>query len=272
MSLFLTTVWNTICSNAAHIFGAAVIIMIAERLLPRSRYGLASRLRGAVFWIVYIAITVPSVALFNRLWTSLGIKPLISLDLSFLSGADHPILQIAGGIAAWWLACQTGEFFYYWFHRAQHKSPFLWRFHAVHHALQEMSAFNSNHHFTEEIFRIPFIVIPMSLLLDLHQGPVPLVWLLLVGAQGIYEHSETKISLGKLRYFIPDNHYHRIHHSRERHHWDKNFGSGSALWDLVFGTIHHPRKEEWPEVGLDEIGEPASLRDYLFRPFRPQRA
>jgi hypothetical protein len=47
-----------------------------------------------------------------------------------------------------------------------------------------MSAFNSNHHFTEEIFRIPFITIPISLLFSFNQGYVPWIWAFLIGCQG----------------------------------------------------------------------------------------
>ncbi len=265
---FITSAWAGGCSYAGHIFAGAGIILIAELLWPRSGCRLITRLRGGLFWLAYIAITVPSLLLFNRLWASLGITPLFHLSLSFLGGSGDPVLKVLGGIAAWWLAAQIGEFFYYWFHRAQHASRFLWRFHAVHHALEEMSAFNSNHHFTEELFRIPFITIPLSLLVAVQPGEIPWVWLLLVGAQGVYEHSETRLNFGVLRYLIPDNRYHRIHHSRDPRHFDKNFGSASALWDMVFGTLHAPRTGEWPQVGLAGIGEPASVPDFLGRPFR----
>lgn len=265
----LTSIWAAACGYAGHVFGAASVILIAELLWPRSRYRLITRLRAVLFWLTYIAITVPALALFNRLWASLGVRPLFHLDLTFLGRAEHPLLQAGGSILAWWLFNQIGEFFYYWFHRAQHASKLLWRFHAIHHSLEEMSAFNSNHHFSEEILRIPFITIPMSLLVDVQHMPVPWIWLLLVGAQGIYEHSETRVNFGLLRCLIPDNRYHRIHHSVERHHYDLNFGSGSALWDLVFGTFYYPKKGEWPKVGLDNVGEPASLHDFLVRPFRP---
>lgn len=272
MAQFLTTAWAAGCSYAGHILATAAVILIAELLWPRSRSGMASRLRSILFWLTYIAITAPSLVLFNRLWATLGIKPLFHLDLAFLGKSESVLLQAAGGILGWWLFNQIGEFFYYWFHRAQHASPLLWRFHAVHHSLEEMTAFNSNHHFSEEILRIPFIVIPMSLLVDVTQAPAPWIWLLLMGAQGVYEHSETKLNWGFFRCIIPDNRYHRIHHSAERQHFDKNFGSATALWDLVFGTFVYPKKGEWPKVGLAEIGEPETLRDFLGRPFKPQPA
>jgi sterol desaturase/sphingolipid hydroxylase (fatty acid hydroxylase superfamily) len=261
--------WVLFFANyAGRIFMAASVIMLAEYLLPQSKYSLISRLRGALFWIVYVIITALGFILFHRLWDWIGIKPLFHVDLTFLSKSSFPPLAVLGGIVASLAVIQVGEFFYYWFHRLQHSSKLLWRFHAEHHALEEMSAFNCNHHFTEEIFRIPFITIPLSLLFSFDQGYVPWIWAFLIGWQGIYEHSCTRLNLGWFRYIVPDNRFHRIRHSKEPKHFDKNFGSASALWDIVFGTAHYPRKDEWPDVGLEQMKEATNLRQFLFRAFR----
>ena len=169
------------------------------------------------------------------------------------------------------ISVQVTEFFYYWFHRLQHRVKFLWHFHAVHHSLREMNAFNSNHHFTEEVFRIPFVTIPISLLFSFEQGYVPWLFAALMGWQGIYEHSATRVHFGLLRYLVPDNRFHRIHHSMEPRHFDRNFGSGTALWDFVFGTIYYPKGSEWPRVGIEEIHEPRSMREFLLAPFQRAR-
>lgn len=248
------------------VFVAAAATMVLELVLPKSRYSLISRVRAVLFWVNYIAINALALTLFYRLWSLLGVKPLIAIDLRFLSSSEYSPLRLLGGFVAALLALQVFEFFYYWFHRLQHTSKFLWAFHAEHHSLEEMSAFNSYHHFTEEVFRIPFIVIPMSLLVQFEQGYVPWIWAALFGWQSIYEHSATKLHFGWFRYIIPDNRFHRIHHSRDPKHWNKNFGSGSAIWDLIFGTVYHP-KNEWPDVGLNDIREPKTMREYLFRPF-----
>lgn len=261
--------WVAFFENyAGRIFTAASVVMLAEYLLPQSRYSVISRLRGAIFWIVYIAITAFAFTLFGRLWTWFGIKPLLYVDFSFLSKSSISPLAALGGIVASLAVIQVNEFFYYWFHRLQHSNKFLWRFHAEHHALEEMSAFNSNHHFTEEILRIPFITIPISLLFSFNQGFVPWIWAFLIGWQGIYEHSSTRLNFGWFRYIVPDNRFHRIHHSKERKHFNKNFGSGSALWDIIFGTVHYTMRDEWPEVGLKKMNEPTNVRQFLFRAFR----
>lgn len=252
---------------ASRIFLAALVIALIEYLLPQSRHSFMSRVRGAIFWAVYIPITASGLILFGKLWALLGVSPLFHLNFSVLSSSPNEVLKILGGIAASLLLIQVSEFFYYWFHRAQHTFPFLWRFHAEHHSLREMNAFNSNHHFSEELLRIPFITIPISLLFSFEQGYVPWLWAFLMGWQGIYEHSATKIHFGPFRYVVPDNRFHRIHHSNQPEHFNRNFGSGSALFDIVFGTVYYPKKDEWPDTGLDYMDEPKSMREFLLRPF-----
>lgn len=262
------SVFNYANTYASRIFMGGILLLALEFLLPMSKYTRISHLRGAFFWIIYIVITAAGLILFGKLWAQLGHTPLIHVDVSFLSSSDHAALKFIGGVIAFLAAVQVGEFFYYWFHRFQHTIPFLWRFHAVHHSIREMSAFNSNHHFTEELLRIPFITIPMSFLISMDPGYVPWLFATLMGWQGLYEHSSTKLHLGWFRYFVPDQRFHRIHHVRDIEQSGVNFGSASCLWDIIFRTARFPRKDEWPDVGLDEVDEPKTVKDFLVRPFR----
>ncbi len=268
MSSYLLQAAEGIAGYGWRIFYASMIFFAVELVWGRNRYTLASRLRGALFWSSYIVITVLFFTWFNKLWASLGITPLFKLDLSSFAASDNFFVKLVGWVAVPVFAGVAGEFFYYWFHRAQHKFAFLWAFHSEHHALREMSAWNSNHHFTEEIFRIPFITVPLTLLLQIDPGPAPVLVAVLMGLQGQYEHSHCKLHLGPLRYIIADNRFHRIHHSVELHHFDKNFGSFTSVWDQVFGTAHFPAKNEWPDTGIDAHDEPRKLSEFLFRPFR----
>jgi sterol desaturase/sphingolipid hydroxylase (fatty acid hydroxylase superfamily) len=250
---------------------ASMIFFGCELLFGHNKYSLMSRVRGAVFWVVYIAITVAFFTAFNALWAKLGVKPLFAFSLSGFSASSSTVIKVIGWIVTPVLAVIVGEFFYYWFHRAQHASKFLWAFHSEHHAIREMSAWNSNHHFTEEIFRIPFIIIPTSLLIHVDPGFAPaLVWLL-IGVQGQYIHSHTRLNLGPLRYVVADNRFHRIHHSVEQRHFDKNFGSFTSVWDSVFRTAYFPARDEWPDTGIDQHDEAKTVAEFLFRPIRKLR-
>ena len=44
--------------------------------------------------------------------------------------------------------------------------------------------------------------------------------------------------------------YHRIHHSFQLEHLDKNFAAFFPIWDILFGTYYHPGKDEFPSTGL----------------------
>jgi sterol desaturase/sphingolipid hydroxylase (fatty acid hydroxylase superfamily) len=268
---YLTLAGKGMVDYGWRIVYASMIFFAFELVFGRNKYSLGSRLRAGMFWVVYITITVAALTAFNALWAKLGIKPLLSVSLAGFSASPHKLINIIGWIVTPVVAVITGDFFYYWFHRAQHTSKVLWAFHSEHHAIREMSAWNSNHHVTEEIFRIPFVIIPASLLIHVDPGFAPaLVWLL-IGVQGQYIHSHTRLNLGPLRYVLADNHFHRIHHSAEQRHFDKNFGSFTSLWDTVFGTAHFPKRDEWPDTGIDEHDEPKTVGEYLFRPFRKLR-
>lgn len=270
MQDFLINVGKSALGSWWHVLWVSAIFLALELLWPASRYSLKSRLRAGMFWAVYYILTMAFFTAFLPLWGKLGIKPLFTLDLSPITTSSSLWIKAIGWIAVPLIAGSIGEFFYYWFHRAQHSFGWMWRFHEVHHSLREMSAFNSNHHFSEEILRVPFIVVPMTFLIGVTTGPTLLMLTILIRMQGQFEHSCTKVNLGWLRYLVADNRFHRIHHSVQKEHWNRNFGSFMPLWDVVFRTATFPKRGEWPEVGLMEIDEPKSLKEFLFRPFLPR--
>jgi sterol desaturase/sphingolipid hydroxylase (fatty acid hydroxylase superfamily) len=243
-------------------------ILLLELIFPKSRNSAASRIRGTVFLCCYFAANALIFPVIYREMGALGIKPLFTIDLSFLSASAYSPLRFVGGIVTTLLILQPFEFFYYWFHRLQHTSRFLWAFHAEHHSLEEMSALNCYHHISEDLFRFPFITIPTSLLFHFQQGYVPWIIVTVLGLQSIYEHSSTTLNIGWLRYVYPDNRYHRIHHSREPEHFNKNFGSASAVWDFMFGTLYRPKPGEWPQTGVEGSPEAHNVSTYFSRPFR----
>ncbi|MAF30369.1 MAG: hypothetical protein CL820_12025 [Croceicoccus sp.] len=172
---------------------------------------------------------------------------------------------VLGSVASAFVAIVLYDFFYYWVHRAQHTYPLLWRFHAVHHSVRHLSVPCGYGHFTEQIFKAIIILGPLSHLIAWNGAVVATLFILF---QGTYIHSSTSISLGRGAWLIGDPRTHRIHHSREPEHFDRNFGSLTLVWDKLFGTAHFPRRDEWPDVGIDEHGPPTSVADYLFLPFR----
>ena len=244
---------------------------LLEMLLPhgRKRNSLGSYGRAAGFVAASIAINTFVLATATWLIDVDHIKPLAILDLSPLTTSESLPVRVAGWLGAAFAIVMVGNFFYYWLHRAQHKFPWLWRFHRVHHSITEMSATNGYHHFAEELFQFTAVTVPMAFLLGVATGPVPWIVLTIASTHGYFIHSSANINIGPFRYILGDNRFHRLHHSLEEKHFDRNFATLTPLWDVLFGTAYFPRAGEWPKVGLSDFPEPKTMREYLLMPFRP---
>ena len=260
-------IWTTLTfyylSHGDALLIGALCGTLAEIILVGERQTVRSRLRGSLFWLVYLAIGVTSVGVAQHLIGKLGIKPLVSVDLSQWTASTNPIMVAAGYTVVPFAANLWTEFFYYWFHRLQHAVPFLWRLHSVHHSIQEMNATNDYHHVSEELFRIPVVALPIGLLMTV-TVPQMVAFSFFMKINGMLTHANARLSFFWGRYFFAEPVYHRIHHSIEPRHWNKNFGSMFSFWDIVFRTAYFPQVGEYPRTGLPGRGEPASLRDYLF--------
>jgi sterol desaturase/sphingolipid hydroxylase (fatty acid hydroxylase superfamily) len=192
---------------------------------------------------------------------TIGMRPLLQAHIEAKTQVGQ-VLWPLGGAAMFFLA---NDFLYYWCHRIQH-SRLLWRQHAVHHAIEDLNAANYLH-WTEELTRIPFMTLPLALLVP---GGLPVAaWAAgFTTLLSMYIHSPTRLHFGPFWRVLYDNRFHRIHHSVEPRHFDKNFGVITPLWDWLFGTLYVPAKDEWPDTGLVDEPEVDGLADYLWRPFR----
>jgi sterol desaturase/sphingolipid hydroxylase (fatty acid hydroxylase superfamily) len=139
----------------------------------------------------------------------------------------------------------------YWIHRLMHTDE-LWRTHKWHHSIEHLYWFSG--------FRASFSQLAMTTV------PNYLVPVLIIGASPqettvgfsisiffmLFIHSNLPIDLGPLRYVFVTPRMHRLHHSCEPEHRDKNFAGLFAFWDLLFGTFLDPRSAvlDFP-LGLD---------------------
>jgi sterol desaturase/sphingolipid hydroxylase (fatty acid hydroxylase superfamily) len=248
-----------------------LVYFLLETILPRGsgRNSLGSYGRGAVFVAASVAINTFVLEAATWLIDVDHVKPLAVLDLSPLTESEFLPVRVLGWFVAAFAIMMIGNFFYYWLHRAQHRFAWMWRFHRVHHSITEMSATNGYHHIAEDLFQFTAVTVPMAFLLGVATGPVPWIVLTIASTHAYFIHSSANINIGPFRYILGDNRYHRIHHSLEERHFDRNFATLTPLWDLMFGTAHFPRADEWPKVGLSDTSEPKTMRDYLLMPFRP---
>jgi sterol desaturase/sphingolipid hydroxylase (fatty acid hydroxylase superfamily) len=259
---------NALLIRLVYPAGSCLLYLLPELLLPRSRNSTKSYLRAATFMITAIALNTLVIKSLDGTMDALHLPPLAVLDLRPFTESPSLPMRLAGWFAAALGIAMVGNFFYYWLHRAQHRYTWLWRFHSVHHSIKEMSATASYHHVTEDLFQFAFVTLPMAVLLGVEQGPVPWIVLVLAGTHTYFIHSSARLHLGPLRYLLCDNRFHRIHHSREPLHRNRNFGTSTPVWDMLFGTAWFPRRDEWPVVGLDDMAEPRTIREYLLMPFK----
>jgi len=260
---------NALAIRLIYPAGSCLLFLLPELLLPRSRNSVRSYLRAGTFMATAVALNTLVIKALDGSMDALQLPPLAVLDLRPLTESASLGLRLAGWLAAALGIAMVGNFFYYWLHRAQHRFAWLWRFHRVHHSIEEMSATASYHHVAEDLFQFAAVTLPMAVLLGVQSGPVPWIVVVLAGTHTYFIHSSARFNIGPLRYLLCDNRFHRIHHSLEPPHRDRNFGTSTPLWDLLFGTAWFPRRDEWPKVGLVELAEPRTIRDYLLMPFQP---
>lgn len=238
-----------------------LILTLVERVFAKKPAAWKGRMIGLVFWIVWIPAALMTNIVLWKLWRELGIKPLLSVDVVRAMGWMGPF-ALSSAIL---IGVLISDLFAYWYHRFQHR--YLWRFHAVHHSITDMSAVNSYHHISETFFSTLITAIPLSLI-TVNYGPTVGIIGVLTWFQVVFLHSPTTLSFGPFREVVADNRFHRIHHSLEHHHFDKNFAITFSFWDRLFGTAHMPAKKEWPAVGLTQIAQPQTLWEWLTLPAR----
>jgi sterol desaturase/sphingolipid hydroxylase (fatty acid hydroxylase superfamily) len=116
-------------------------------------------------------------------------------------------------------------------------------------------------------YSLLFISIPLSVV-QIDGPATPVVVGFVVQLLSYYIHSPVDVHFGPLRKLLVDNRFHRIHHSLEPRHFDRNFGICFSIWDRWFGTAYDPASNEWPDVGLQGVRPPRTISDYLLLPFR----
>lgn len=238
--------FGSVAYDAAIVLVAAGVGLVLEIFWRTGDMPIRERVHGLLFWPILILGGAVVEAGVNRFYKGIGGRPDV-LDLG-LPLWLHVIAIIA-----------LIDFLFYWMHRFEHR--FLWRFHSMHHSIRNMSAVNSYHHWTEPLIGAAFMSVPVAMS-GLGTPVAGAAFILAAQLQGYLIHSQTKLHLGPLRRVFVDGRYHRIHHSTDPAHHDRNFAALLPLWDWLFGTQYWPTKDEWPEIGLEEQ-PPRNIKQYL---------
>ena len=157
------------------------------------------------------------------------------------------------------------DFSKYWVHRWMHKWPILWALHKVHHSAEVLTpitvyrthplegiVFTLRGTFTQGVSISTFIFFFGSSV-DLYTVLGANILLFLFNTAGSnLRHSHIGIRYwGWLEYILISPAQHQLHHSIDVKHHDKNFGAALAIWDYVFGSLHHSVEIDDLKLGVD---------------------
>lgn len=219
--------------------------------------------------------------LFINQWLSkLLIIPLFAMQFGLILALNQNLQNIFGRgklffIDDSWLALGLAfslfiadDFSKFVMHLALHRIPFLWRFHAIHHSATSMSPLT--------LYRIHPIelainalrsllvnVLISALFLYLFRNNLTVFELLGINvfvflfnlAGSNLRHSHIWLGFGRWEKLFISPAQHQIHHSAQRKHFDKNFGSALAIWDLFFNTLLVSHNQKVDSFGLDQSGK-----------------
>jgi sterol desaturase/sphingolipid hydroxylase (fatty acid hydroxylase superfamily) len=235
-----------------------------ERVRPAEPHQAARAVWWNVqWWVLYSALSALLVQ--GALG---GLAPAVRRAFGGPLVALEPATSSAGLLAHSLLFLFVFDLFYYGFHRLQHTWPLLWEQHRLHHSERALNVTTTQrHHWLEEPLRVFFIVLPMGLAFDIPRAQAGALAFGL-SLWGFFIHSNLRLRLGWLTPLLVGPQLHRIHHSIEPEHMDRNFAAFFPIWDIAFGSYWRPGKSEFPATGLRGEPPPASLVEASLAPFR----
>jgi sterol desaturase/sphingolipid hydroxylase (fatty acid hydroxylase superfamily) len=141
------------------------------------------------------------------------------------------------------------DLYRYCLHRLQHKVPFLWAMHSFHHSANALTLVTgARHYWLEKAIFGGFLPL-FPILFNVPSDMVTIIALFNFLPDGC-AHLNVRFPMGRWITVLNSPQWHRIHHSVQPEHFDKNFAAAFPLWDFVFGTAWIPIPDEYPDTGL----------------------
>ena len=229
-----------------NIIGFAAPVMIALVLIEwgfsqyqhRSIYDAKDTLAAAVIGVVNLLITAAiKIATFGIIIFFYNLAP----------------FKIPAG---WWsfILCLIWiDFWRYWAHRLAHEIRLLWATHVTHHNSEKYNwSVSFRLGWTQHIKIIFFI--PVALV-----GFDPVTFFICHQIEVLYQfwiHTEYIRKLPKpIEFIFTTPSHHRVHHARNEHYLDKNYGSTLIIWDRLFNTFQ-------PEIDKADYGITTPVNSY----------
>jgi sterol desaturase/sphingolipid hydroxylase (fatty acid hydroxylase superfamily) len=197
---------------------------------------------------------------------------LLGVASDFLRGLydRHLAFLTIAGADAWPRALQViaalvvTEFLFWVSHVIRHKVLTLWFFHAVHHSQKELNAFTEDRsHFVDRLAASLVMFVPFYVFQVPNLYAVAVVGLY-IAIHSRFVHVNAKINLGWLGWVVASPQFHRVHHSADPAHMDKNFAGVLSMFDYLFGTAC-PVRDVYPETGIYDAHFPTEDKTRVLR-------
>ncbi len=226
-----------------YFLGVVLIVFILELLLvgwERSAFKKVIRLKKSVrrdiaFWFFEIFNLYNIIAFIISLGTCYYLVGIIQRSINF----DIEI-QISNIYLLFLFMFVISDLNHYIRHRIFHSIKPLWAIHSFHHSATTLSILTRYRtHFLELSLGRFFDVIPFILF----DAPIYTFFAvkILADIHQLINHSSIKSNwwiIGK--YILVSPAAHRVHHSIEFKHFNKNFGITFIFWDRLFGSYYPP--------------------------------
>lgn len=151
-------------------------------------------------------------------------------------GYQHRILDLGrtpwGGL----LVIVLADLVYYAWHRLSHAWPWLWASHFPHHTAKRLNILASARQGWTDVVSGTWLFwacLGFAGFTPVQAGVYFAILLLWQAAV----HVEWAPKLGPLEWLFVTPSHHRVHHSLDADHIDRNFGGVLIVWDRLFGTL-----------------------------------
>jgi sterol desaturase/sphingolipid hydroxylase (fatty acid hydroxylase superfamily) len=148
----------------------------------------------------------------------------------------HRLADLNHGAWGVLLCVVLADLTYYAWHRLSHRWRWMWATHWVHHTASRLNVLASVRQGWTDAFSGAWLSWAPLGLLGFPFETVGIYFAVLLVVEALI-HNEWAGRLGPLEAVLVTPSHHRVHHSLDAAHIDRNFGGVLIVWDRLFGTF-----------------------------------